>query len=78
MACSSVHASRGSSVCSPHKRYNFILKRPFFTRFAWIPCRAPHETSENIHRSGRRYGQAVPLGDRAGGQAMNALNHIAQ
>ena len=26
----------------------FVLKRPFFTRFALIPCRALCETSENI------------------------------
>ena len=44
-----MHASHGASVCGPRKRYNFILKRLFVTRFALIPCRAPHETSENIY-----------------------------
>jgi len=36
-------------VRGPRKRYNFILKRPFFTRFALILCRAPRETSKNIN-----------------------------
>ena len=34
--------------CGMRKRYNYILKRPFFTRFAVLPYTLPQETSENI------------------------------
>ena len=43
-----MHVSHGTLVRDPRKRYNFILKRLFFTRFALIPWRARRETCKNI------------------------------
>ena len=47
-ACLSVHMSRGATVRGPCKHNNFILKRPFFTRFALSHHGAHRKISENI------------------------------
>ena len=43
-----MHALCGILVRGPCKRYNFILKRTFFTIFALIPPQASRKTSEYI------------------------------
>ena len=72
-----LNTSHATPVRGARKRYNLVIKCPFFTRFPLIPSKAPRETPKNIDTDlSDAMDKQTLWGHKA--WAVNALNHTTQ